>query len=411
MASVSIDGYLLAALLTDCCAARGDFDGLLFGTEGVRRTTRLTDETDGARLRRVHVRATRRHRCWCGHRRRSPHFTRVHAVPVAVEERYVHARSYVCATELCAFYDGAGSVDGASSHSVRVVCAHGRGVRALTSSRARRFAEARLAALCRAGGDAPLVGWFVARRGTPLAPSMREAAVWRALQQRAAAAAPPPSSASASATPSTPLFGVLGGEQPLSGEPFSSTYVFFAPGGQPLPLSILNYGRAAPSRAAPPQLAPPSWHPLLDGDGGALDDAASPSPWRALEAAACASAAQARAAFDAAVARGEALCREVEAVDDALQARLARLRSADEAAAAALTPLPEPETQPEPEPAVGARSADVAAGALLEELSSVGDVLSDAEPLDDGEAGLLYVPPPLTPARSILDELLQDELQ
>jgi hypothetical protein len=268
----------------------------------------------------------------------------------------------------------------------------------------RRNAEARLAALCRAGGGAPLVGWFVARRATPLTPSLREAVVWRALQQRNTAAASP----SSSAVPLTPLFGVFGGEQPLSGEPFSSTYVFFAPGGQgALPLSILNFGRAAPPRAAAPQLAPPSWHPLLDGDAGALDAVAPPPPWRALEAAAHAGAAQARAAFDAALARGEALCREVEAADDALQARLAQRRSATEAAAAALTPLPEP-PEAQPEPAADAERAASACG--LDELSSAGDVLSDAEPLDDGEAGLLYVPPLLTPARSIFDELLQDEV-
>ena len=48
--SVCIDSATLASLLTDVAASRGDFDGLLFGCEAVRRSTRLNDDTDGASI-------------------------------------------------------------------------------------------------------------------------------------------------------------------------------------------------------------------------------------------------------------------------------------------------------------------------------------------------------------------------
>ena len=59
------------------------------------------------------------------------------------EERYVRVSGYVCAPATPSFFDAAGVVD-----------------------------EARLRALSHARSDETCLGWFVARRATPLAPSL-----------------------------------------------------------------------------------------------------------------------------------------------------------------------------------------------------------------------------------------------
>jgi hypothetical protein len=247
---------------------------------------------------------------------------------------------------------------------------------ALTRTRRRcpRNSDAGFARLLRASDGARVVGWFVARRGTPLLPSQRETAVWRALQRRAADGAGP-----------APLFAIISGEQPEAGEPFSSQFLFLAaPACLPLAVRVLNYGAAAPPRARADAPAAPRWHPLLDGDG---DAAAS---WRALEATAVANAATARSTLEAALGRAALLCQDVERADDVLQARLAELRLQREAALEALEPC-HSEVGTSGEELSAADEAEAEAAELLDDAPLV-----LAQPGPD-DPPLAYTPPQLVP--------------
>jgi hypothetical protein len=274
----------------------------------------------------------------------------------------------------------------------------------------RACAEAAFARLASASDGAGVVGWLVARRATPLWPSQREAAVWRALRQQLCALA-------------SPLFAVVSGEQPLTGEPFSSQYVVFAaPGGadeglqpQPLPCTILNYGRGAPPRtaasgAAHAPLDEPRWHPLMDG--GAADG----EPWLALERAATASAASTRVAFDAALERATALCLDLERAEDELHARRVTVREAHEreqreldAAQAERERLPPPPPPPPPPPEnlpEEERPAEMLAESELDSLQLSEDDAEAAQYLSLLDAPLDSLDAPArASAPSIFDEL------
>jgi len=250
MASLAVDGYALAALLADAVSSTGDVDGILLGSARVQCSSRVTDATDR---------------------------------PNEVLSTVLLLRGHVCSASLVSWYDAAGAVD-----------------------------EDALARLLRAADDAPLLGWFVARRASPLTPSARETEVWRSLQRRAARLALPPL-----------LFALVSSDQPADGQPYSTQFVFFAPPEapqqtpSPLPVTVLNVGSARSARRVPDAPSPSTgWHPLLDGTAS----------WRALEAAAAQGAEQTCGAYEAALQRATALCLEVERADDALHASRERAR-------------------------------------------------------------------------------------
>ena len=324
-ASLAVDSFALAGLLADAVSSRGDVDGILLGSvRDFQRSARVTDATDR---------------------------------PTEVRECVSLLRGHVCATSALSFYDAAGCVD-----------------------------EDALARLL-AAADAPMLGWFVARRASPLTPSVRETEVWARLQQRASRLGLSP-----------PLFGLIGSDQPADGQPFSTQFVFWAP--QPdapqqlptaLPVTVLNVGGAPGHRGPEPSALPSSWHPLLDGAAGT--DAAA--PWRALEAAAVHGAEQTRVAFESALERATALCLEVERADDALHASRERARL---------------------------KAAELEEELARETLSDDDATLATAavELRDTDAPQTAYEPPPVllsdvtaapVGAPSILDEILADERQ
>ena len=315
--SLAVDSFALAALLADAVSSTADVCGVLLGSVRVQRSARVTDATDR---------------------------------PTEVEASVSLLRGHVCAASALPFFDAAGRLD-----------------------------EEALASLLRATDGAPMLGWFVARRASPLTPSMRETEVWKQLQRRATHLKLPP-----------PLFALVCSDHPTDGQPFSTQYVFLAP--QPdapqqpptaLPVAVLNVGAAR--RAPEASALSAGWHPLLDSGAAGTDATA---PWRALEASAAQGAEQTRGAFEAALQRATALCLEVEAADDALHASRERARLS----AAALDEELAKETLSDDD-------ALLTAGAV--ELRD-----SDAQPT-------AYEPPPVlladAAAPSILDEILADE--
>lgn len=317
MASLAVDGYALAALLADTVSSTADVDGILLGTARVQCSSRVTDATDR---------------------------------PTEVLSTVSLLRGHLCSASLVSWYDAAGVVD-----------------------------EDALARLLHAA-DAPLLGWFVARRASPLTPSARETEVWRSLQRRAARLAQPP-----------PLLALVCSDQPADGEAFSTQFVFFAPPEAPhqpptpLSVTVLNVGSARSARRVPDAPSPTtSWHALLDDT----------APWRALEAAAAQGAEQTCGAYEAALQRATALCIDVERADDALYASRERARlsalpldealSEDEAHAAPdAVELP---TADEPPPVV--LSADTAAPVGVP--SILDEILADEAPAADRASALQY---------------------
>eukprot|EP00245_Coleochaete_scutata_P009662 TRINITY_DN3233_c0_g1_i1.p1 TRINITY_DN3233_c0_g1~~TRINITY_DN3233_c0_g1_i1.p1 ORF type:complete len:334 (-),score=47.15 TRINITY_DN3233_c0_g1_i1:622-1572(-) len=181
--SVSISGAALASMMTMLTESRGDFDGIVFGHMSRRVVASIGDDSD---------------------------------MPVTREQRTAVLTGFCSSGRLLSFYDAVGVLDPTS----------------LTDLMSTREGL----------GDPP-IGWFVARRNSPLRPSMREIGVTHHLRTL------PPSDGTIVPSSSPCLLFLLSASADERKATHSYDYRVFqhlasplGPRLEPKPLQVLNIG-------------------------------------------------------------------------------------------------------------------------------------------------------------------------